>query len=91
MIHSIFVKSNLRAKLSHKQNGHHGTVSIFKCIFLNENCRISTPIPNTLDSIDGLSALIQVIAWYQSGVKPLPDKMLTQIYDTIGHHSATVS
>ena len=90
MIQSMFVKSNLRAKSSHKQNGHHGAVSIFKCIFLNENCCISTPIRNTLDSIDSLSVLIQVIAWHQSGVKPLPDPMLTHIYDTI-RHSATMS
>ena len=32
--------------------------------------------------IDNESALIQVMAWYRTGNKPLPEQMLTQLTDT---------
>ena len=48
---------------------------IFKCIFLNENDRI--PIQISLKSIPkstigNKAALVQVMAWHQTGDKPLP-------------------
>ena len=60
---------------------------IFKCIFLNENDRI--PIQNSLKFVPRVlivnkSALFQVMAWCQTGNKPLPEPMLTQFTD-LGH------
>ena len=31
------------------------------------------------------SALVQVMAWHLLGAKPLPEPMLTQIYDVMPH------
>ena len=54
---------------------------IFKCIFLNENGII--PIQISLkfvprSPIDNKPALVQVIAWYRIGDKPLPEPMMAQ-------------
>ena len=36
--------------------------------------------------IDNMSALVQVMAWRQTGDKPLPEPMLTQFADAyVGH------
>ena len=61
----------------------------FKCIFLNENDRISIRIslklvPRIL--IDNKSALVQVMAWRRTGEKPLPEPMLTQFTDVYVRH-----
>ena len=53
---------------------------IFKCIFLNENVKISIKIslkfvPN--GPIDNKSALVQVMDWRRTGDKPLSEPMLT--------------
>ena len=58
---------------------------IFNHIFLNENERILIHIslkyvPRGL--IDNKPALVQVMAWHQSGDKPLPGPMITQFTDT---------
>ena len=58
---------------------------IFKCIFLNENVSISIQISLKFapkGSIDNKLALVQVMAWRQTGDKPLPEAMLTQFTDT---------
>ena len=62
------------------QNGCHFADDIFKCIFVNEKFCISNWIslkfvPNGL--IDSKSVLVQVMAWRRTGVKPLPEPMLT--------------
>ena len=57
---------------------------IFKCIFLNENVRISIQISLKFvpkGPIDNKSALVQVIAWCRTGDKPLPEAMMTQFND----------
>ena len=59
---------------------------IFKCIFRNEKfcifIRISLKlVPKGPD--DNKSALVQVMAWRRTGVKPLPEPMLTQFTDRI--------
>ena len=59
--------------------------NIFKRIFLNENIKISIQIslkfvPN--GPIDNKSALVQVMAWRQTGDKPLPEAMMTQFTNT---------
>ena len=53
---------------------------IFKCIFLNENDKITIQISLKLvrrSPIDNKSALVQVMAW-RTGDKPLPETMVTQ-------------
>ena len=61
----------------------------FKCIFLNENDRIPSWIslkfvPRSV--IDNIPALVQVMAWCQTGDKPLPEPMLTHITDAYMRH-----
>ena len=56
----------------------------FKCIFLNENDRILIRISLKFvprSPIDNKPALVQVMAWRQTGDKPLPALMLTQFTD----------
>ena len=63
--------------------------NIFKCIFLNENDRIPIKVslkflPRSL--IDNKPALVQVMAWHQTGDKPLPEPMLAQFPDAYMWH-----
>ena len=58
---------------------------IFKRIFLNKNGRILIQISLKFvprSSNDNKSALVQVMAWRQTGDKPLSEQMLTQFTDT---------
>ena len=62
---------------------------IFKCIFLNDNDRISIKISLKFvpkGPIDNKSALAQVMAWRRTGDKPLPEPMLTQFTDAYMRH-----
>ena len=66
----------------------------FKCIFLNENCRISIQIslkfvPNV--SIDNMPVLVQILAWCLLGDKPLSAPMMAQFTDAYMLHSASMS
>ena len=61
----------------------------FKCIFLNENDRISIRISLKFvpsSPIDNKPALVQVMAWRRRGDKPLPELMLTQFTDAYMRH-----
>ena len=63
--------------------------NIFKCIFLNENDRITIQISLKYvprSPIDNKPALVQVMAWCQIGDKPLPEPMMNQISDTYMRH-----
>ena len=63
--------------------------NIFKCIFLNENIRIAIQISLKFvpkGATDSKSALVQVMAWHQTGDKPLPEAMMTQFTDTYMWH-----
>ena len=65
-----------------RQNGRQFPVNIFKCIFLNENVRISITIaPNfVLNSpIDNIPALVQIMAWRRPGYKPLSEPMMISL------------
>ena len=74
---------------------------IFKCIFLNENDNILIEISLKLvprSPINNKSALVQVMAWHQTGDKPLPETMMTQfsdeymlVGDELTHYSLMVS
>ena len=62
---------------------------IFKCIFLNENDKM--PIQISLkfvpkSPIDNKPALVQVMAWRQTGDNPLPEPLLTQFSDAYIWH-----
>ena len=62
---------------------------IFKCIFINEKfcilIRISLKfVPR--GPIDNRPALVQVMAWHQTGDKPLPEPTLTQFTDAYMQH-----
>ena len=62
------------------ENGHHFP-DIFKCIFINDKFWIFIQISLKFvpkGAIDKKSALFQVMAWHQTGDKPLPGAMLTQ-------------
>ena len=64
-----------------RQNGYHLADDIVKSIFLNENTWISVTIWLKFVSkgpIDGISALVQVIALHQKGNYPLPEPMMTK-------------
>ena len=63
--------------------------NIFNCIFLNENDRILIQISLKYVSrslISNKPALVQVMAWPQSGDKPLPGPMLTWFTDAYMWH-----
>ena len=64
------------------QNGRHFADDIFKCIFLNENVWI--PIRISLKfvpkgPINNILALVQIMAWRRSGVKPLSEPMMASL------------
>ena len=61
----------------------------FKCIFKNENGRILIQISLKYvprSSIDSKQALVQVMAWYQIGDKPIPEPMMAQFTDAYMRH-----
>ena len=62
-----------------RQNGRHFADNIFKSIFVNENISILLKIPLKLVPkvwIDKIPALVQIMAWPQSGGKPLFNSMM---------------
>ena len=67
-----------------EQNGHHFPDDIVKCIFMNENLCIMIHLsPKFIPKspINHIPPLVQVMAWCQSGDKPLSEPMLTQFTD----------
>ena len=62
-----------------RQNGRHFPDDIFKCIFFNENLRISHKISLTFVPkvrINNIPALVQIMAWRRLGDKPLSEPMM---------------
>ena len=73
----------------HGRNGHHFADDNLICIFVNEN--ICILIQNKVKfvpwcPIDNRSVLVQVMAWWRNGDKPLPEPMLTQLMDAYMQH-----
>ena len=65
-----------------RQNGRHFPDDIFKCIFLNENVRISIEISLKFvpkGPINNIPPLIQIMAWCQWGDKPLSEPMMVSL------------
>ena len=65
-----------------RQNGHHFTDNIFKCIFLNENVWMSIKISLMFvpkGPINGIPALVMIMAWRRSVDKPLSEPMMVSL------------
>ena len=65
-----------------RQNGCRFTDNTFKCIFLNENVRISIKISLKFvpkGPINYNPALVQIMAWCRSGDKPLSEPMMVSL------------
>ena len=65
-----------------RQNGRHFPDDIFKCIFLNENGRISIKMSLKIvpkGPINYIPALVQIMAWRRPGDKPLSEPMLVSL------------
>ena len=65
-----------------RQDGRHFPDDIFKCVFLNENARIS--LKKSLKfvrkvRINNILALVQIMAWRRSGDKPLSEPMMVNL------------
>ena len=65
-----------------RQNGHHFTDDTSKCIFLNENVRISIDISLKFvpkGPINNIPALVQIMAWHQPSEKPLSEPVMVTL------------
>ena len=65
-----------------RRNGRHFADNTFKCIFLNENVRISIKFSLKFVSkgpINNISALVQIMAWRRSGDMPLSEPMTVSL------------
>ena len=65
-----------------RQNGRRFADDTFKCIFLNENVRISFKISLKfvpLGSINNIPALVRLMAWRRPGDKPLSEPMIVSL------------
>ena len=61
-------------------------MALFKCILLNEKVFIFCQNWYSINNYNK-SALVQVMAWHQTGAEPLPEPMLTKMSDDIRHHN----
>ena len=64
------------------QNGRHFLDNIFKCTFLNENVWIFIKIPPKFvpqGPINDIPALVQIMAWWWPGDKPLSEPMMVRL------------
>ena len=71
------------------QNGRYFTDHVFRCIFLNEKFCILIKISLKFvpkGPINNSPALVEIIAWYRIGDKPLFEPMLTRFTDTCMWH-----
>ena len=65
-----------------RHNGRHFADDIFKCIFFNENVRISIKISQKFvpkGPISNIPALFQIMAWRRTGDKPLSETMMVRL------------
>ena len=80
--------------LRQRQNGRDFADNIFKCTFLNENVGISISVSLKFVPkcpIDNIPALVQLMAWRQTGDKPLSETMVAYVGDAYMRHSASMS
>ena len=65
-----------------RENGRHFADDTFKCIFLNEDVRISIKISLKFvpkGPINNIPALVQIMAWCGPGDKPLSEPMVVRL------------
>ena len=65
-----------------RQDGRHFPDDIFKCIFLNENVKISIKISLRFvpkGPINIIPSLVQIMAWRRPGDKPLSEPMMVRL------------
>ena len=65
-----------------RQNGRRFADNTFRCIFLNENVRISIKISLKFvpkGPINNIPSLVQIMAWRRSGDKPLSEPMMVSL------------
>ena len=70
-----------------RQNGRHFADDIFKCIFLNENVKISVKISLKsvpMGPINNIPALVQIMAWRRPGDKVLWWLVYRRMYASLG-------
>ena len=70
-----------------RQNDRHFPDDIFKCIFLNENVKISIKISLKFvpkGPINNIPALVQIMAWRRPRDKPLSELVYRRIYASLG-------
>ena len=90
----LFQKGTLNL-LSSTQNGCHFAGDAFKCIFVDENVRISIEISLKFvlkGLINNIPALAQIMAWCRPGDKPLSDQWSLdywQLYVSLGLNELT--
>ena len=80
--HQILLRDGLVNSLRPRQNGRHFADDTFRRIFLNENLR--TLLKNWLKivpkvRINNIPALVQIMAWRQTGDKPLSESMMVSL------------
>ena len=78
----ILFKPQYVNTLRPRQNGRRFADDTFKCIFLNENVRISIKISLKFISkgpINNIPALVQIMAWRRAGDKPLSEPMMVRL------------
>ena len=77
-----------------RQNGWQFPDNIFKYIFLNENiCILNTIGPKFVPKgpIDNNTALVQIMAWRQTGAKSLSEATMAKVCNAYMRHLASVS
>ena len=77
----VFVVDQSVVTLRQRQNGRHFTDDTFKCIFLDENIRISIKISLKFvpkGPINNIPTLVQIMAWRRPGDKPLSEPMMVR-------------
>ena len=65
-----------------RQNGRHFPNDIFKCIFLNDNIKISIKISLKFvpkGPVKYIPALVQIMAWRRPGDKPFSEPMMISL------------
>ena len=73
------------------QNGHHLAGDIFKHILLKEIYSFLDKTSSKYCLIDNKPALVLIMAWRQTGDKPLSELMMAQFTDEHMHQWATVN
>ena len=82
LLTQAYIYLNIFNTLRPRHNGRHFADDILKCIFLNENARISLKIslkcvPKV--RINNIPAMVQIMAWRRPGDKPLSEPMMVSL------------